>query len=128
MNKVILSGRISNDIVFRNTGKTDGVLFSIAVQRNFKNPEGKYDCDFVNCKAFGNTADFINNYFKKGDAIELEGRLDVSMYEKDGKNVYSTSVLVNSVEFAKGNKKDENQAENGQKSDTSQEEEFEFPF
>ena len=81
MNKIILSGRIANDLVLRNTGKTDAILFNLAVQRNYKANDGNYESDFISCKAFGNTANFIHNYFKKGDAIELEGRLETSTYE-----------------------------------------------
>lgn len=107
MNKVILVGRLTRDPELRST--TSGfntANFSIAVQRNFKNKDGNFDADFINCVAFRNNADFINKYFKKGSLIGIEGRLQSRSYDaNDGSKRYITEVLIDNVEFV-GSKND----------------------
>ena len=101
MNKVILVGRLTRDPELRST--TSGfntANFSVAVQRNFKNKDGNFDADFINCVAFRNQADFISKYFKKGNMIGLEGRIQSRSYDaNDGTKRYVTEVLVDNVEF-----------------------------
>lgn len=117
MNKVCLSGRLTKDVELRNTSKRDVVTFTVAVQREYKNQIGKYDSDFIQCKAFGNTAKFISEYFKKGDGIEITGNINTSSFTNDkGEKIYTTAVVVDSVHFTLSNKKEEKQ------------EEDEFPF
>ncbi|MBQ4263337.1 MAG: single-stranded DNA-binding protein [Bacilli bacterium] len=107
MNKVILVGRLTRDPELRST--TSGfntANFSVAVQRNFKNKDGNFDADFINCVAFRNQADFISKYFKKGNMIGLEGRIQSRSYDaNDGTKRYVTEVLVDNVEFV-GSKND----------------------
>ena len=107
MNKVILVGRLTRDPELRST--TSGfntANFSVAVQRNFKNKDGNFDADFINCVAFRNQADFISKYFKKGNMIGLEGRIQSRSYDaNDGTKRYVTEVLVENVEFV-GSKND----------------------
>ena len=106
MNKVILIGRLTKDVDFRK-GDNDKVSarFNLAVNRRFKNANGDTEADFPSCVAFGKTAEFINNYFKKGSAIAITGRIQTGSYEKDGAKVYTTDVFVDEAEFveSKGN-------------------------
>lgn len=103
MNKVILVGRFTRDPEIRySTGEsaTATARFSLAVNRRFKNAEGNYDADFINCVAFGKTAEFIEKYFKKGMAIGVTGRIQTGSYtNKDGQKVYTTDVVVEETEF-----------------------------
>ena len=100
MNKVILVGRIVKDPVVNENGGTKTAKFSVAVQRDFKNKDGKYEADFPNCTAFGKTADLISTYFHKGSQIGIDGRISTGSYtNKEGNKVYTTEVLVKSVEF-----------------------------
>lgn len=100
MNKVILIGRIPKDIESKlTTNQKQYCMFSLAVQREFKNPDGEYDSDFINCKAFGNTAELLSNYCRKGDRISVEGRIQNNNYEKDGKKIYSTEIIVEKIGF-----------------------------
>lgn len=106
MNKVILLGRLTRDPEVRYSqgdNSTATARFSLAVNRKFKNAEGNYDADFINCVAFGKTAEFIEKYFHKGDMIALTGRIQTGSYtNKDGAKVYTTDVVVEEVEFAGG--------------------------
>lgn len=109
MNKVILSGRLVKDAELRVT--PDGmsvVRFTLAVQRPFKNAEGGYDADFINCIAWKNTAEFIAKYFSKGSMIELSGSIRTRSWESNGEKKYATEVNVSEAGFCGERKKDEN--------------------
>lgn len=101
MNKVQLVGRLTkNPEVRTSDNQTCVARFSVAVNRRFKNAEGKYDADFISCIAFGKTAEFIEKYFNKGMAIGIVGRIQTGSYEnKDGVKVYTTDVVVDEAEF-----------------------------
>lgn len=103
MNKVELVGRLTRDPEVRYTTRESANViarFSVAVNRRFKNAEGNYDADFINCVAFGKTAEFIEKYFRKGMAIGLTGRIQTGSYtNKDGQKVYTTDVVVEETEF-----------------------------
>ena len=103
MNKVQLVGRLTRDPEIRYSqgeNATATARFSVAVNRRFKNSEGNYDADFINCVAFGKSAEFIEKYFKKGMAIGLTGRIQTGSYtNKDGQKVYTTDVVVEETEF-----------------------------
>ncbi len=105
MNKVILCGRCVRDLEVKYNGDKAVVRFTLAVDRRYsKNEERK--ADFINCVAFGNIANFASNYFKKGDPMTLEGRIMTSSYtNREGKTVYSTDVVADSIEFALGGKR-----------------------
>ena len=120
MNKVMLVARLCRDPEVRYTqGENASAVarFSVAVNRRFKNAEGNYDADFVNCVAFGKTADFIEKYFKKGMAIGIAGRIQTGNYtNKDGVKVYTTDVVVEEAEFVESkNSADSNAAANTDK-------------
>lgn len=109
MNKVELVGRLTRDPDVK-TGKTTTARFNIAVQRNFKDKDGNYTADFINCVAFGKPAEFIEKYFRKGNLIGITGRVNTGSYtNKDGQKVYTTDVAVEQAEFV-GSKADNAQA------------------
>ena len=88
MNKTILMGRLTRDPEVRySTGEkaTATARFSIAINRRFKNADGGYDADFINCVAFGKTGEFVEKYFQKGSMIALTGRIQTGSYtNKEG--------------------------------------------
>ena len=109
MNKVIIIGRFTRDPEIRYTtgeNATATARFSLAVNRRFKNKEGNYDADFINCVAFGKTAEFIEKYFTKGMAIGITGRIQTGSYtNKEGQKVYTTDVVVEETEFVESKNK-----------------------
>ena len=101
MNIVILNGRLVRDpeLKFGQSGKAYSRL-SIAVDRPFQSSDkNAQTVDFINCVAFGKTAEFIGEYFRKGRKILLNGKLQMSQYESEGKKVTTYVVVVDSVEF-----------------------------
>lgn len=103
MNKVILMGRLVRDPEVRymqNENSTAVAKFSFAVPRKFKR-DNEPDCNFINCVAFGKTAEFIEKYAFKGIKLLLEGRWQTGSYmNKDGVKVYTNDCVVESCEFA----------------------------
>lgn len=114
MNKVMLVGRLTrdNDMRYSTGEKATAILRNaVAVNRKFKNSDGGYDADFPTIVAFGKTAEFINQYFHKGDMIGLDGRLTTGSFtNKDGVKVYTTEVTVENVEFVGGKNSNNNSA------------------
>lgn len=98
INNVVLIGRITRDIEMTMTnGGTEVVRFNLAVNRNRKNANGEYDADFISCVAFGQAANFMSQYLRKGYQIAITGRIQTGNYEKDGQRIYTTDVIVESV-------------------------------
>ena len=105
MNKVILIGRTTKEIEIKPAGSTEVARFTLAVNRPFK----KDETDFINCVAFGKTAETLSKYVKKGQQIALTGRIQVSNYEKDGERRYSTDIIVDGFEFISGGNREESE-------------------
>ena len=106
MNKVCLTGRITKNIELKyNQNNVAITSFNLAVTRKFKNQNGEYESDFINCIAYKSTAELLNKYVKKGDLLGIEGRIQTRNYEdKDGKRVYVTEVIVDSIDFLQSRK------------------------
>lgn len=85
MNSVNLVGRLTRDPELRVTTNGKSVCeFSLAVTKRFKT-EGQPDADFFRIKAWGPTADYVNNYLTKGRLCSVSGRIDQRRYtDKDG--------------------------------------------
>ena len=100
MNKVILSGRFTKDPESRMTqGNMEISRFSLACDYGYTK-DGKLT-EFVNCVAFGKTAETINRYCKKGIMVVAIGRIKNNCYDaQDGTKRYTTDVIIESFEFA----------------------------
>lgn len=100
MNKVDLVGRLTKDPDIRYTnGGLSIASFTLAVDRKYKR-EGEPTADFISCKAFGKTSEFIEKYFHKGMRMGACGRIQTGNYTKDdGTKVYTTDVICEEVEF-----------------------------
>ena len=99
MNYVVLMGRLTNDPNVRYSGSTMVARYTLAVDRRFKR-DGEQAADFIGCVAFGKGAEFAEKYLHKGTKILVEGHIQTGSYDKDGKKVYTTDVIVSSHEFA----------------------------
>ena len=104
MNRVILMGRLTRDAEIRySQGESSTAIarFSLAVDRRFRREGDEQTADFINCVAFGRTAEFMERFGRKGTKFVAEGRIQTGSYtNKDGQRVYTTDVVVESVEFA----------------------------
>ena len=97
MNSVTLIGNISKDLELRySTSQTAILRFSLAVGRR-KKEDGT---DFINCVAFGKTAENTERFCHKGSKVGVRGRIQTGSYEKeDGTKVYTTDIIADEVEF-----------------------------
>ena len=101
MNSVSLMGRITEDLVLKQTtnGKAS-LTFNIAVERNFARQGEERQSDFIRISAWGSQAEFISKYFAKGRMIGIEGTLRSRTYDdQNGVRHYVTEVLCNQVSF-----------------------------
>lgn len=100
-NRVILSGNLVRDIevkVMESESAKHVANFAVAVQR----PQSKDSvADFINCVAWGQPADYLGQYGKKGSHITIEGELRTRNYERDGQKVYVTEIYVSSCHVEK---------------------------
>lgn len=106
MNRVVLVGNLTKEPEKRATPQGVSVTtFTVATQKRFKNADGGYDADFINCVAWRATADFVAQYFVKGSRIGVVGSLQTRSFDdKDGNKRYVTEVVADEVEFG-GSKK-----------------------
>lgn len=122
MNKTILMGRLTRDPEVRYTQGDNAsavARFSLAVDRRFKK-DGEQTADFINCVAFGKTAEFIEKYGHKGTKFVVEGRIQTGSYtNKDGQKVYTTDVVVEQVEFAESKNASGDSSSTGNTSNTT---------
>ena len=115
MNLIVLSGNLTKDPEIRYQGNSNIPIarFTIAAQRSYKNADGKYEADFINCVAFNKTAEIIEKYFRKGSRIMVQGEWRTGNYKnKDGNTVYTNDCNVNKVEFV--DKKSDSKPQNTQ--------------
>lgn len=104
MNNVTLLGRLTKDPDMRyTTGGTSVCTFTLAVDR-FK----KDEADFINIVTWNKTADLCEKYLAKGRLVALAGRIQTRNYEgTDGKKVYVTEVVADTVKFLPNGQKQE---------------------
>lgn len=108
MNKTILIGRLTRDPELRvtNSGVSVG-NFSLAVDRKFAK-EGEQQADFIQIVVWNKVAENVAKYLAKGSRVAIDGRIQTSNYDdKDGKKVYKTEVIAESVVFLDNKKKSE---------------------
>ena len=110
-NLVVLTGRLTADPELKTTANGLSVTtFSIAVDRRYRSGEER-QTDFINIVAWRQTAEFITNYFRKGQMIGLEGSIQTGRYQdKDGNNRTSFDVVVNNAYFTESKKDSSNSA------------------
>lgn len=123
MNKVLLMGRLTRDPEVRYSQGQNGeqmaiAKFSLAVDRRIKK-DGEQGADFINCVAFGKTAEFAEKYLKQGTKVATEGRWQTGSFtNKDGQKVYTNDCVIEQMEFAESKKTtDQNQQTTQQKPD-----------
>ena len=84
LNQVVLVGRIVRDLELKETDKSKLANLTLAVPRSYKNINGEYDTDYINCTLWKGIAENTAEYCNKGDLIAVRGRLQSNVYEKDG--------------------------------------------
>jgi len=102
-NKVLLMGRLTRDIELRYTAQNQPVAnIGIAVNRRWRSRDGedREETAFIDCEAWGRTAEVMSQYLSKGRPVFVEGRLKLDQWQdKEGKNQSRLRVVIESFEF-----------------------------
>ena len=109
LNQVVLVGRLVRDLQVNKSesGKKVSTI-TLAVPRSFKNQEGVYDTDFIDCVMWDVVAENTAEYCKKGDVVGIKGRIQSKLVEKDDKKFTELEVIAEKVTFLT-TKKEESQ-------------------
>lgn len=101
INKAILIGRLTTQPELKKTQSGVSICsFSIAVQRNYKSPDGSYPTDFINVVTWRNTAEFVCKFFTKGQLIGIVGSIQSRNYEdKNGNKRTAIEVVAEEAQF-----------------------------
>ena len=113
LNQVVLVGRLTKDLEVKELEDGKKVTnMTLAIPRSFKNADGEYETDFVECTLWNNIAENTAEYCKKGDIVGVKGRLQSSSFEKeDGNKEFRTQVMAEKVTFLSSRSKDEPERE-----------------
>ncbi|MDY5992766.1 MAG: single-stranded DNA-binding protein [Bacilli bacterium] len=108
LNQIVLVGRLTRNIKINKSENGKKIAnISLAIPRSFKNMEGTYDTDFIDCVAFENIAENTASYCSKGDIVGVKGRVQSRVVEKEGKKEYLIDIVAEKVTFLSSRKKEE---------------------
>ena len=109
MNQIILVGRLvkTPEVVTTESGKNMSYI-TLAIPRSYKNENGEYDTDFLDCVLWNSVAENTSEYCKQGDVIGVKGRVQSCMIEdEDGNNYKKIEIVAEKVTFLSSKKEEE---------------------
>ena len=105
-NKVLLVGNLTRDPELKSTPSNQSVAqIGLAVNRNYQTKDGekREETTFVDCEAWGRTAEVMCQYLAKGRPVLVEGRLKLDQWQdKDGNNRSKLKVVIENFQFLGG--------------------------
>lgn len=108
LNQIVLVGRLTKDIMVNKSDNGIKVAtLRLAIPRSFKNSEGVYDTDFIDCVLFDNIAENTSEYCKKGDIVGVKGRIQSRVIEEDEKKETIMEIIAEKVTFLSSKSKEE---------------------
>lgn len=109
MNQLFLVGRLTRSPELRKLDGRSSCFMNIAVKRNYKNSDGIYETDFINCKVWNVIAERVCEYCQKGDVVSVKGRIQNNNYlDQDDNQVYSYDIIADQVSFIQSSKNSNN--------------------
>ncbi len=100
LNQIVIVGRLVKDPELKETDSGKKVTnITLAVPRSYKNINGEYDTDFIDCTLWTGVAESTSEYCKKGDLLGVKGRVQTRVYEKEDEKKYITEVIAEKVTF-----------------------------
>ena len=109
LNQIILVGRLvkTPEVTETESGKKMSYI-TLAIPRSFKNADGEYDTDFIDCVLWEAVAESTSEYCKKGDIVGVKGRIQSRMVEdEDGNNYKKVEVIAEKLTFLSSKKEEE---------------------
>ena len=108
LNQVVLVGRLVRDPEVKKAKNGNSYSYiTLAVPRSYKNVNGEYETDFIDCVLWQLMATNTKEYCKKGDIVGVKGRIESRVYETDDEKKYITEVIAEKVTFLSSNKQAE---------------------
>ena len=100
LNQIVLVGRMTRDIsVNKSSNGSKVATLCLAVPRSFKNSEGVYDTDFIDCVLFDIVAENTAEYCNKGDIVGVKGRIQSRIVEEGEKKENTIEIIAEKVTF-----------------------------
>ena len=98
LNQVILVGRLAKkpEVINEEEKRT---IIELAIPRSFKNKDGEYEIDYVNCILMGLIAKNTTEYCQKGDIIGVKGHISTEIINEDGNSKKRISVVAEKITF-----------------------------
>ena len=108
LNQIVIVGRLVKDPELRQTeGGKKVTNITLAVPRSYKNSNGEYETDFIDCVLWTGIAENTTEYCKRGDILGVKGRVQTRVFEMpDDKKRHVTEVVAEKVTFLSSNKKE----------------------
>jgi len=108
LNQIVIVGRLVKEAEVKDTENGRKVTkITLAIPRGYKNSDGEYETDFIECTLWQGNAMNTSEYCKKGDIIGVKGRIQSYSYEKeDGTKKYGTEVIAEKVTFLSSKQKE----------------------
>ena len=114
LNQIVIVGRLTSnpEVVKSENGGSDRSQITLAVPRSYKNADGAYDTDFVDCVLWGGVAENTAEYCKKGDIVGVKGRIQTNTYEtEEGEKKKSTQIVAEKITYLSSRKEKEDDIE-----------------
>lgn len=112
LNQIILVGRLVRKPELRESeNKKKYAYITLAVPRSFKNHNGEYETDFIDCMLWDNAAANTVEYCKKGDVVGVRGRIQTRVVEKEEEKQTVIEIICEKVSFLSTKKQEEIEAE-----------------
>lgn len=110
LNQTVIVGRLVDSPEVRETESGKKVTnITLAVQRSYKNENGEYDTDFVDCTLWQGVAENTAEYCRKGDILGVKGRLETSIDQIDDKKIKKMNLVAEKVTFLSSKSKENDQ-------------------
>ncbi len=110
LNQIVLVGRLTRNITVNKSDNGIKVAtIPLAIPRSFKNSEGTYDTDFIDCVAFDAIASNTSEYCEKGDIVGVKGRIQSRTIDKEGQKENVMEIIAEKVTFLSSHTKEENE-------------------
>ena len=107
LNQIVLVGRLTKDVQVNKSEKGKQVAsLTLAIPRSFKNMNGTYDTDFIECTIFDNIAQNTSEYCHKGDILGVKGRVQSRLVEKENEKRNVIEVIAEKVSFLTSKKEE----------------------
>lgn len=106
LNQTVIVGRLVRDPDLYETENGNKVTnITLAVPRSYKNADGEYDTDFINCVLWKGVAESASEYCHKGDLLGVKGRIQTRTIDIDENNKkYITEVVAEKVTYLSSRK------------------------